>query len=151
MTIPRHNRASTKGRVNGIPRSDAMATRPETPPTPTSLYEYPLSSHTIQLFVLYHPLFTNTSTSYLHPRSSSPRCTNVFKATPFVAFRRTNNLSDLLVSAKLRNPTQNNPPHGSFRCQWRQLFNLQLHNRRTYKLHISFYRRNKTYYSSYRL
>ena len=31
-------------------------------------------------------------------------------------FRRTNNLSDLLVSAKLRNPTQNNLPHGSFRC-----------------------------------
>ena len=41
---------------------------------------------------------------------------NVFKATPLVAFRRTNNLSDLLVSAKLRNPTQNNLPHGSFRC-----------------------------------
>ena len=33
--------------------------------------------------------------------SLSPRCTNVFKAKPFVAFRRSNNLSNILVSAKL--------------------------------------------------
>ena len=33
--------------------------------------------------------------------SISLRCTNVFKAKPFVAFRRSNNLSNILVSAKL--------------------------------------------------
>ena len=49
--------------------------------------------------------------------SSSPRCTNVFKAKPFVAFRRSNNLSNILVSAKLHKPvTVNNEPRGSFRC-----------------------------------
>ena len=37
--------------------------------------------------------------------SSSPRCTNVFKAKPFVAFRRSNNLSNILVSAKLHKPS----------------------------------------------
>ena len=49
--------------------------------------------------------------------SSSPRCTNVFKAKPFVAFRRSNNLSNILVSAKLHKPsTTANEPRGSFRC-----------------------------------
>ena len=45
------------------------------------------------------------------------QCANVFKATPLVAFRRTNNLSNLLVSAKIPNPTHNTPPHGSFLCR----------------------------------
>ena len=49
-------------------------------------------------------------------KATSPRCANVFKATPLVAFRQTNNLSNLLVSAKLPNPTHNTPPHGSFLC-----------------------------------
>ena len=49
--------------------------------------------------------------------SSSPRCTNVFKAKPFVAFRRSNNLSNILVSAKLHKPsTAANANRGSFRC-----------------------------------
>ena len=63
-------------------------------------------------------LYLNRFDSFKHFNilSSSPRCANFFKAAPLVAFRRTNNLSDLLVSAKLRNPTQNNLPHGSFRC-----------------------------------
>ena len=49
--------------------------------------------------------------------SSSPCCTNVFKAKPFVAFRRSNNLSNVLVCAKLHKPvTAAYEPRGSFRC-----------------------------------
>ena len=41
----------------------------------------------------------------------------IFKAKPLVAFRRSNNLSNLLVSAKLRKlATITNQPRGSFRC-----------------------------------
>ena len=53
---------------------------------------------------------------HLNILSSSPRCASVFKAPPNVSFRRTNNLSNLLVSSKLRNPLQNNQPCGSFQC-----------------------------------
>ena len=98
------------GRVNGIPRSDAIATRD------TSDTNQPIR---VPLVVTYNPALRSVS-SIIHKHfnilSSSPRCANVFKTTPLVAFRRTNNLSDLLVSAKLRNPTQNKLPHGSFRC-----------------------------------
>ena len=99
------------GRVNGIPRSDAIATKD------TSDTNQPIR---VPLVVTYNPALRSVS-SIIHKHfnilSSSPRCANVFKATPLVALRRTNNLSDLLVSAKLRNPTQNNLPHGSFRCR----------------------------------
>ena len=47
---------------------------------------------------------------------SFPRCYNVFKAAPIVAYRRSSNLSDFLVKAKLRNPTQHNQPRGSYPC-----------------------------------
>ena len=53
---------------------------------------------------------------HLNILSSSPRCANVFNAAPLVAFRRSNNLNNLLVSAKLRNPNQSNQSRGSFRC-----------------------------------
>ena len=98
------------GRVNGIPRSDAIATKD------TSDTNQPIR---VPLVVTYNPALRSVSSiirKHFNILSSSPRCANVFKATPLVAFRRTNNLSDLLVSAKLRNPTQNNLPHGSFRC-----------------------------------
>ena len=71
------------------------------------------------LVITYNPALRSVS-SILHKHfnilSSSVRCANVFKAAPFVAFRRTNNLSKLLVSAKLRNPSQTNQPRGSFLC-----------------------------------
>ena len=132
------------GRVNDITRSDAL-TNKDTPDTdqPTR----------VPLVITYNPALRPVS-SIIHKHfnilSSSPRCANVFKATPLVAFRRTNNLSNLLVSAKLPNPTHNISPHGSFLCG-DQLFDMQLHNGRTYQLRISFYRRNETYHSSYRL
>ena len=48
--------------------------------------------------------------------SSSPRCNSVFQTTPLVAFRRTDNLSDILVRSKLRTNKQTNVTKGSFRC-----------------------------------
>ena len=98
------------GRVDDITRSDAL-TNKDTPDTdqPTR----------VPLVITYNPALRPVS-SIIHKHfnilSSSPRCANVFKATPLVAFRRTNNLSNLLVSAKLPNPTHNTPPHGSFLC-----------------------------------
>ena len=47
---------------------------------------------------------------------SSPRCYNVFKAAPIVAYRRSSNLSDFLVRAKLRNFTQHNQSQGLYPC-----------------------------------
>ena len=92
------------GRVNGIQRCDAIATKD------TSYTNKPIR---VPLVITYNPALRSVS-SIIHKHfnilSSSPRCANVFKATPLVAFRRTNNLSDLLVSAKLRNPTQKTHP-----------------------------------------
>ena len=101
------------GRVNGIPRSDAIAIKD------TSDTNQPIRVH---LVITYNPALRSVSSiiefhKHFNILSSSPRCAKVFKATPLVAFRRTNNLGDLLVSAQLRNPTQNNPPHRSFRCE----------------------------------
>ena len=99
------------GRVNDITRSDAV-TNKDTPDTnqPTR----------VPLVITYNPALRSVS-SIIHKHfnilSSSPRCTNGFKATPLVAFRRTNNLSKLLVSAKLPCHTHNTPPHGSLRCR----------------------------------
>ena len=48
---------------------------------------------------------------------SSHRCKSVFQHPPVVAFRRSPNLRDLLVTAKLPfNSTHPQPPSGSFRC-----------------------------------
>ena len=126
------------GRVNALTNKDTLDTDQPT---------------RVPLVITYNPALRPVS-SIIHKHfnilSSSPRCANVFKATPLVAFRRTNNLSNLLVSAKLPNPTHNTPTPWFF-SMWRQLFDMQLHNGRTYQLHISFYRRNETYHSSYRL
>ena len=99
------------GRVNDITRSDAL-TNKDTPDTdqPTR----------VPLVITYNQALRSVSSifdKHFNILSSSPRCANVFKATPLVAFRRTNNLSNLLVSAKIPNPTHNTPPHGSFLCR----------------------------------
>ena len=50
---------------------------------------------------------------------SSGRCKNVFTNLPLVAYRRCKNISDILVRAKLPEPTntdQSRSPSGSFRC-----------------------------------
>ena len=98
------------GRVNDITRSDAL-TNKDTPDTdqPTR----------VPLVITYNPALRSVS-SIIQKRfnilSSSPQCANVFKSTHLVAFRRSDNLGNLLVSAKLPNPTHNTPPHGSFLC-----------------------------------
>ena len=48
--------------------------------------------------------------------SSSTRCNSVFQTTPLVAFRRTDNLNDILVRSKLGADKQTNVTKGSFRC-----------------------------------
>ena len=50
--------------------------------------------------------------------NSTARLQNIYKETPVVAYRRSPNLRDLLVRAKLKNPANpaTNQPHGTFRC-----------------------------------
>ena len=71
-------------------------------------------------FITYNPALRYISSiinKHFNIFSSSPRCTNVFKVKPFVAFRRSNNLSNILISAKLHKPsTTANAHRGSFRC-----------------------------------
>ena len=95
-------------RVRNITRTEAIA------PKDTSDTRQPKR---VPLVITYNPaLLSISSIIYMHLNilSSSPRFANVFKAPPIVSFRRTNNLSNLLVNSKLRNPSQNNQPCGSF-------------------------------------
>ena len=50
--------------------------------------------------------------------NSTARLQKIYKETPVVAYRRSPNLRDLLVRAKLKNPANSatNQPHGTFRC-----------------------------------
>ena len=71
------------------------------------------------LVITCNPAFRSISTilqRHLKILSSSPRCNNVFQTTTLVAFRRTDNLSDILVRSKLRPDKQSNVTKGSFRC-----------------------------------
>lgn len=73
----------------------------------------------VPLVITYNPSLRSASSiiqKHFSILSSSPRCTSVFTSVPLVAFRRTNNLSDILVKSKLRTVTQTNVPKGSFRC-----------------------------------
>ena len=51
-----------------------------------------------------------------HILISYPRCDNVFKAAPIVAYRRSSNLSYFLHRDKLCNLTQHNQPRESHPC-----------------------------------
>ena len=57
---------------------------------------------------------------HFHILLSSKRCREVFKHPPIVAYRRTSNLRDILVKAKLptisTQPNNTSLPPGSFRC-----------------------------------
>ena len=113
-------------RVHNITRTNAL--NPKHTPTTNQPQRVPL-------VITYHPALRYVSSifhKHFNILSSSPRCSNVFKAKPVVAFRRSNNLSNLLVSATLRKPaTITNQPRGSFRCG-KKLPYMQLHKRRTY-------------------
>ena len=104
---------SFNGKYNELTISHGQKhSRPLTLPHWTNQNVFPLFSLTTQPFVPSHLLFANTFTSLFHP----PRCYNVFKAAPIVAYRRSSNLSDFLVRAQLRNLVQHNQPRGSYPC-----------------------------------
>ena len=87
-------------RVNNITRTEAL-----TPHDTCTLDKQ-------NMFVItYNPALRSISSiirKHFHILISSPLCHNVFKAAPIIAYRRSSNLSDFLVRAKLRNPRQHN-------------------------------------------
>ena len=66
------------------------------------------------------PHISNILRKHFHILLSSKRCREVFKHPPIVAYRRTSNLRDILVNAKLptitTQPNNTSLPPGSFRC-----------------------------------
>ena len=71
------------------------------------------------LVITYNPSLRSISSiiqKHFKILSSSPQCNNIFQTTPLVAFRRTDNLSDILVRSKLRTDKQIDVTKGSFRC-----------------------------------
>ena len=80
---------------------------------------------------------------HFHILISSPRCYNVFKAAPIVAYKRSSNVSDFLIRAKLRNFTQHNQPRGSYPCE-KKLSHLKIHVWRTNFIQIPLFKRNQT-------
>ena len=65
------------------------------------------------------PRISNILRKHFHILLSSKRCREVFKHPPIVAYRRTSNLRDILVKAKLptiTTPNNTSLPPGSFRC-----------------------------------
>ena len=72
-----------------------------------------------RLLTHHFPHISNIIKKHYHLLLSSDRCKKVFPNLPVVAFRRSPNLRDLLVSAKLSsNSTNPQPqlPSGSYRC-----------------------------------
>ena len=62
------------------------------------------------------PRISNILRKHFNILHSSNRCKDVFKQPPFVAYRRSSNLRDLLVKAQLPVISNNHFPPGSFRC-----------------------------------
>ena len=62
------------------------------------------------------PRISNILRKHFNILRSSNRCKDVFKQPPFVAYRRSSNLRDLLVKAQLPVISNNHFPPGSFRC-----------------------------------
>ena len=93
-------------RVNNITRKEAF-----TPHDTCTLDK----SESVPFVFTYNPTLGFISSiirKHFHILISSPRCYNVFKAAPIVAYRRSSNLNDFLVRAKLRNFTQHNQRRG---------------------------------------
>ena len=77
----------------------------------------------VPFIVTYNPLTRSISSimviirEHINILTSSPRCQNVLKTIPLVAFRRSSNLKSYLVRAKVHHPTaQQNQPLSSYRC-----------------------------------
>ena len=97
-------------RASDISRNDALKPKPKQ------------QTDTVPFVITYNPALPNIS-RIIHKHSnvlhSSGRCKNVFTNLPLVAYRRCKNISDILVRAKLPEPTntdQPRSPSGSFRC-----------------------------------
>ena len=81
--------------------------------------QYWTNQNVFPFVTTYNPALRSISSiirKQFHILISFPRCCNVFKAVPIVAYRRSSNLSDFLVRAKLHNLTQHNQPQGSYPC-----------------------------------
>ena len=76
---------------------------------------FPLLSHTILLFVPYQVSYKDTLKSLRLPHDATASF-KLHLLLKLVAFRRTDNLSDILVRSKLRTDKQTNATKGSFRC-----------------------------------
>ena len=101
-------------RAKLIPRNDALNEHNRDTPKRTR----------VPFIVTYNPALPNIR-EILHKKQpildSTERLHNIFNETPVVAFRRSPNLRDLLVRAKLKTPessTLRHPP-GTFRCNSR--------------------------------
>ena len=92
---------------------------PMTLPHWTNQNVFPLLSPTTQPFVPSHPLFANTFKSLFH----LPRCYNVFKAAPIVAYRRSSNLGIFLVRAETSQSHTTQPALGLI-PRWKKLSHL---------------------------
>ena len=97
-------------RASDISRSDTLKPKPKQ------------QTDTVPFVITYSPALPNIS-RIIHKHSnvlySSGRCKNVLTNLPLVAYRRCKNISDILVRAKLPEPTNTNQsrsPSGSFRC-----------------------------------
>ena len=89
----------------------------------------------------------NVTKKHYNPLLSSDRCKTAFLHLPVVAFRRSPNLRDVLITAKLSpNVTRSNSalPPGSFSL-WQKLRYLSSHFPWTNQLHILLYWRNMLY------
>ena len=81
--------------------------------------QYWTNQNVFPFVTTYNPALRSISSiirKQFHILISFPRCYNVFKAAPIVAYRRSSNLSDFLVRAQLRNLTHHNQPQGSYPC-----------------------------------
>ena len=78
-----------------------------------------VSNDVVPFVVTYNPALpriSNILRKHFNILHSSNRCKDVFKQPPFVAYRRSSNLRDLLVKAQLPVISTNHFPPGSFRC-----------------------------------
>ena len=94
-------------RAHNIFRINALQTKPKD------------SNDVVPFVVTYNPALpriSNILRKHFNILHSSNRCKDVFKQPPFVAYRRSPNLRDILVKAQLPVISNNHFPPGSFRC-----------------------------------
>ena len=94
-------------RAANISRTNALQTKPKA------------SNDVVPFVVTYNPALpriSNILRKHFNILHSSNRCKDVFKQPPFVVYRRSSNLRDILVKAQLPVISNNHFPPGSFRC-----------------------------------